>query len=105
GPLVVDGDLLHAAAHPVPGLEDDHVGAAACEVARGREPGEPCADDEYVGHATAASSSARIRSASAGRCAVTDAPTSYSSTSPELATSAWTRSPPGRATKTCVVDP
>jgi len=50
-------------------------------------------------------SSASTRSASAGRHTVTAVPTSYSSTSPELATSACTRSPPGRLRSTCVVEP
>ena len=65
------------------------------EIARGGEPGQPCADDHDVRHAGTVSSSARMRNASAGRYAVTAAPTSYSSTSPEFATSACTRSPAG----------
>ena len=102
---LVDGDLLDAAAHTVARLENEDVGSTEGEIACGRQPGEARSDDDDVGHPVAASSSARMRSASAGRCAVTAAPTSYSSTSPEFATSACTRSPPGSETNTCVVDP
>ena len=101
----VDGDLLDTPPDPIARLEHEHVGATTREIARGGEPGEPGADDHDVRHAGTVSSSARMRSASAGRCAVTAAPTSYSSTSPEFATSACTRSPPGSATNTWVVEP
>ncbi len=102
---VVDRGLLDATAHPVTRLEHEDVGPAERKIARSGEPCEAGADDDDVSHNGAVSSSARMRSASAGRCAVTEAPTSYSSTSPELATSACTRSPPGSATNTCVVEP
>ena len=105
GPPVVDGDLLDAAADTVSRLEHHDVRAAPHEIACGSQPGQARSDNDDVGHAVTASSSARMRSASAGRWAVTVAPTSYSSTSPEFATSACTRSPPGSATKTWVVEP
>jgi hypothetical protein len=105
GAAVVHGHLLDPTSDPLARLEHEHVGAAVHEIACGSKPGQASADDHDVRHAGTVSSSARMRSASAGRCAVTDAPTSYSSTSPELATSACTRSPPGSATKTCVVEP
>ena len=101
----VDGNLLDTPSDPVARLEQEHVGATQHEIARGGEPGQPCADDHDVRHAGTASSSARMRNASAGRYAVTAAPTSYSSTSPEFATSACTRSPPGSTTNTWVVEP
>ena len=87
-PPVVDGDLLDPAADAVARLENEDVGAAPGEIPRRGEPGEPRTHDDDVAHAETASSSARMRSASAGRWAVTAAPTSYSSTSPEFATSA-----------------
>ena len=40
----VDGDLLDPPSDPVARLEHEHVGAAAHEIARSREPGEPGAD-------------------------------------------------------------
>ena len=104
-PTIVDRDLLDSPSDPLARLEHEHVGAAEHEIACSGEPGEPGADDHDVRHAGTVSSSARMRNASAGRYAVTAAPTSYSSTSPEFATSACTRSPPGSATNTCVVEP
>ena len=105
GTSTVDRDLLDPTADPIARLEHEDVGATGREISRGSQPGEPGTEDDDVRHAVTASSSARIRSASAGRCAVTAAPTSYSSTSPEFATSACTRSPPGSTTNTCVVEP
>ena len=104
-PAVRRRNLLHAAADPVPGLEHDDVRAAGREVTRGREAGEAGTENDDVAQLAAASSSASTRSASGGRYAVTSWPTSYSSTSSSFATSAWSRSPPGRVTNTCVVEP
>ena len=88
GSPVVDGNLLDSAADTFARLEHQNVRAALHEVARGGQPSQACSDNDNVGHVVTASSSARMRRASAGRCAVTAEPTSYSSTSPEFATSA-----------------
>ena len=64
---VVHRDLLDPPSDPVARLEHEHVGAAEHEIARGGEPGQPGADDHDVRHAGTVSSSARMRSASAGR--------------------------------------
>src|SRR6185437_11839392 len=66
GTSVVAGDLLDTPADAVAGLEHENVGAPLCEVTRRGQPREACAEHEDVGHAVTASSSARMRSASAG---------------------------------------
>ena len=67
GSSVVDGDLLDSAAHTIARLEHENVRTTQEEIARGRQPGEACSHDDDVAHPLAASSSARILSASAGR--------------------------------------
>ncbi len=102
---LVDGHLLDTSSDPIPSLEDDDVRSAGDEVAGSREAGEPRSEDDHVRHGVSTSSGARTRSASGGKCAVTLAPTSNSSTSSAFATSACRRSPPGSVTYTWVVEP
>ena len=94
-------ELLHAPADAVARLEHEHVGAARGEVARGREAGQPGAEDEDVGHRRTCACSGRqptrTRSPSSQR--------SSARARDVFCSSATSRAPGPSSTISCVVVP